>query len=153
PGGTAPLLVTEPQDTAQGVGANVTFSATATGDAPLSYQWRFNGQNLTGETNNMLVLSNVQRVNSGIYHVAIYNAAGSVVTTGAVLAVLVRPTFTQTLTNVTPRPGSNVPFTVAITTDYPPLSYQWSFNGTNISGATNASLLRTNVQLASQGLY
>ena len=28
----------------------------------------------------------------------------------------------------------------------PPLSYQWIFNGTNISGATNASLVLTNVR-------
>ncbi len=31
--------------------------------------------------------------------------------------------------------------------------YQWRFNGTNISGATNASYLRTNVQLSDAGSY
>jgi hypothetical protein len=151
--GVAPSLVTEPQDIAQVSGSSVTLTATATGDAPLSFQWRFNGQNLPGETNHILSLPNIQRANNGFYQVAAYNAAGSVLSTGAVLQVLVRPALTQSPANVTPRPGSNVTFTVAATTDYPPLSYQWTFNGTNIPGATNASLLRTNIQLASEGLY
>ena len=34
-----------------------------------------------------------------------------------------------------------------------PLSYQWSFNGTNINNATNATLTLTNVQLTQAGIY
>ena len=34
-----------------------------------------------------------------------------------------------------------------------PLSYQWNFNGTNIAGATNATLILTNVQLTQAGNY
>jgi hypothetical protein len=34
-----------------------------------------------------------------------------------------------------------------------PLSYQWQFYGTNISGATNSSLAFTNVQLTDGGVY
>jgi hypothetical protein len=35
----------------------------------------------------------------------------------------------------------------------PPLSYQWTFQGTNLPGATNASLILTNVQLTHSGNY
>src|SRR6185369_9296991 len=35
----------------------------------------------------------------------------------------------------------------------PPFSYQWQFNGTNIEGATEASLTATNVQSANIGNY
>src|SRR5208283_4401109 len=34
-----------------------------------------------------------------------------------------------------------------------PLCYQWNFNGTNIAGATNASLMLANVQLSQVGNY
>ncbi|HWY78102.1 MAG TPA: LamG-like jellyroll fold domain-containing protein [Verrucomicrobiae bacterium] len=34
-----------------------------------------------------------------------------------------------------------------------PLTYQWSFNGTNILGATSASLILTNVQVSQAGSY
>ena len=40
-------------------GTNVTFTATATGTAPSSYQWRRNATNLAGATGTSLTLSNV----------------------------------------------------------------------------------------------
>jgi hypothetical protein len=36
---------------------------------------------------------------------------------------------------------------------FPPVSYQWSFTGTNITGATGASLLLTNAQFQQCGSY
>ena len=34
-----------------------------------------------------------------------------------------------------------------------PLTFQWRFNGTNINGATNATLPLSNVQLSDKGFY
>lgn len=48
--------------------------------------------------------------------------------------------------------GSNVTFKV-IANGSLPLSYHWTFNGTNITGATNASLVLTNVQPSQSGIY
>ncbi len=48
--------------------------------------------------------------------------------------------------------GSNAVFTVSALGP-PPLSYQWSCNGTNIAGATVDSLLLTNVQPSDAGNY
>lgn len=49
-------------------------------------------------------------------------------------------------------PATNVTFTVyAVGT--PPLSYQWSFNGTLLPGATNFSFSLTNVQSTNEGVY
>lgn len=41
----------------------------------------------------------------------------------------------------------------AHTTGTAPLSYQWSFDGTNIAGATTSSLILTNVQVGRSGVY
>lgn len=40
-----------------------------------------------------------------------------------------------------------------ITAGTPPLSYQWSLNGTNIANATNATLLLTNIAFTNAGSY
>jgi hypothetical protein len=54
---------------------------------------------------------------------------------------------TQTVTA-----GQTAAFT-AHTTGTEPLTYQWSFEGTNIAGATTSSLVLTNVQLGQSGVY
>lgn len=62
------------------------------------------------------------------------------------------PNITTQPSNLTGVAGSNVTFTVG-TTGLAPLSYQWSFNGATIPGATNASVTLTNVQFANDGNY
>src|SRR5262249_34999736 len=46
----------------------------------------------------------------------------------------------------------DVTFTVAVS-GTPPFSYQWLFNGLNINGATNSSLVLTSVQASQAGAY
>ena len=48
--------------------------------------------------------------------------------------------------------GANVTFTVGAA-GTPPLSFQWQFNSTDLSGATNVVLALTNVTAAQAGLY
>jgi hypothetical protein len=48
--------------------------------------------------------------------------------------------------------GKNAAFSVGAAGSQP-LSYQWSFDGTNILGATNFSLILTNVQFSQAGIY
>ncbi len=53
-------------------------------------------------------------------------------------------------------PGTNVNFSVALTTNTNapgPFSYQWRFYGFNIPGANASALTLTNVQLADSGFY
>ncbi|KAB2645128.1 MAG: immunoglobulin domain-containing protein, partial [Verrucomicrobia bacterium] len=49
-GGTAPSFTTQPTSQTVTAGANVNFNVTASGTAPLSYQWRLNGANISGAT-------------------------------------------------------------------------------------------------------
>jgi hypothetical protein len=55
-------------------------------------------------------------------------------------------------TNIFVRPGSNAVFSVTASVNGF-ASYQWRFNGTNIAGATNATLLITNSQFVNEGAY
>ena len=78
PGQTAPLIYKQPPGQAVVPGLNATFRMLAAGTPPLAYQWRFNGTNISGATNNSCVISNVQAGNLGDYCVVITNAAGSI---------------------------------------------------------------------------
>jgi hypothetical protein len=87
-----PLITTQPANQTVFQGSNVTFTVTATGAMPLSYQWYFNEQSLlAGATNASLVLANVSSTNAGNYLVMVSNPAGSVISSNATLAIIVKP--------------------------------------------------------------
>jgi len=50
------------------------------------------------------------------------------------------------------RPGANATNSVGVASSSP-VQYQWTFNGTNLSGATNSSLILSNAQFSHRGLY
>jgi hypothetical protein len=78
PAGTSrPSLLSSLTNNVALAGKTVTLSITATGTAPLQYQWKFNGANLTLATNAALTLSTVNTNQAGTYSVAVSNAAGS----------------------------------------------------------------------------
>ena len=82
-----PIILAQPQSQAATAGSNVTFKVTASGTAPLSYQWLLDGVNLAGATDPMLVLINVQPGQAGGYSVVVANAVDSVTSDVATLTV------------------------------------------------------------------
>jgi len=56
PAPVAPSITQQPVSQTVTAGANVTLSVTATGTAPLTYQWRKDGQNIAGATSASLTL-------------------------------------------------------------------------------------------------
>jgi Tol biopolymer transport system component len=150
---TPPTITSQPVNQIIPMGNKVTFSVGATGTAPLSYQWSFNGTNINGATYATLTLTNVQfRQTGNNYTVLVTNAYGSVLSSNAVLTVLSPPAIDSQPTNQAVAVGGTAIFNVAASGTLP-LSYQWSFGGTNIVGATNTILTLTNVQLSQAGNY
>jgi uncharacterized repeat protein (TIGR01451 family) len=157
-GQTPPAIVGQPASQTVLTGTNVAFTVTAAGTAPLGYQWRKGGANLTdggnisGVTTASLTLTNVQSANAGNYDVVVTNVSGCVTSLPAVLTVLTAPAITVQPRSQTVLPGSDVVFGVKAT-GTPPLSYQWRLNGTNLLGATNLSLFLPAVTAADAGNY
>ena len=87
PSPTAPSITTQPVSQTNIVGTTANFSITASGTAPLSYQWNFNGMNLSGATNTSLTLTNVQFNQAGNYAVLVTNLYGSILSSNALLTV------------------------------------------------------------------
>jgi len=71
------------------------FSVAAVGTGPVSYQWRFNGAILPGQTASSLAVPNVGLANDGDYDVAITDDVGTVLSAPAHLTVLIPPTLVQ----------------------------------------------------------
>jgi hypothetical protein len=148
----APIITTQPQALSVAVGQPATFNVAAARTAISTYQWRWNGENISGATNPSLTLNNVQLSDSGNYSVLVANSAGSVASVDALLTVAAPPVITTQPQSQTMRQGSNVVFAVT-TTGTEPLSYQWLFNDNLIDGATSAMLSLRNVQASDSGRY
>jgi hypothetical protein len=147
-----PFITTQPQNQTAVAGQNASFSVTAIGLGTLSYEWGFNGTTLTGATNSVLTSTNVQPTNAGSYTVVVANYNGSVTSVVATLTVNVPAGIaTQPLSQMVVA-GQNATFNVAAS-GTALLSYQWSWNGTTLSGATNSVLTLTNVQTTNAGSY
>ena len=77
--GVVPAITVQPQNTTNAVGSSASFSVTATGSQPLSYQWQSNGTNLlnggriSGANINELTIANVQLSDAGNYQVIVTN--------------------------------------------------------------------------------
>jgi alpha-tubulin suppressor-like RCC1 family protein len=69
-------------------GSTVTFLAGATGRMPMFYQWQFNGSDLVGATNAVLVLTNIPLSAAGTYRCVASNAIGVATSLDATLTVL-----------------------------------------------------------------
>jgi alpha-tubulin suppressor-like RCC1 family protein len=78
------------------IGGKAFFRATAVGVGPLSYQWQFNGTNMAGATNAVLVISNAQPFQAGAYSVVVSNALGASTSPGALLTVVPNPSLILT---------------------------------------------------------
>lgn len=137
-----PIITSQPANTSVAVGQQATFSVTATGSAPLSYQWQKNSANISGATSPSYTTPATTAADNGAAFVVIVsNAAGSATSSQAMLTVNSGsgpPTITTQPANQTVNAGQTATFTV-VASGASPLSYQWQLNGTNISGATAAS--------------
>jgi len=151
-----PSIITQPQDQTVSSGGNATFTVTAGGSEPLSYQWYFNTNTpVANATDPTLTITNVQAENAGTYSVTVSNIAGGIVSSNAILAINtnpVAPVFTVQPASQVVLYGSTVSFT-ALAAGTAPISYQWSKDSTPISGATSSTLTLTNVQTADAGSY
>jgi endonuclease/exonuclease/phosphatase family metal-dependent hydrolase len=93
--GLPPAITSQSQNQTVTNGANVTFSVSAGGTPPLSYQWQFtptsdvgiHGTNLPGEVSSNLTLTDVTFDQAGFYAVVVTNAAGSTISDPVALSV------------------------------------------------------------------
>jgi hypothetical protein len=112
-------ITLQPLSQTVGAGDTVAFNVTATGAAPLSYQWLqnqrplANGGNISGAITATLTLTSVTQTNAGNCTVVITNAGGSMTSSIASLTVVMRPN----LALPTLLPDGSVRFSLSATPD------------------------------------
>ncbi|MFA5344584.1 MAG: hypothetical protein WC381_11575, partial [Kiritimatiellia bacterium] len=137
---TVPAIAVQPAGKAVTVGQTAAFSVTATGQAPLAYQWRKNGTNIAGATaSSYTTPATVAGDNGAKFSVVVTNTLGSATSANATLTVnSTAPVITVQPANKTVTAGQAAAFSVTAT-GLAPLKYQWRRNGANIAAATNSS--------------
>lgn len=126
--GTSPSITSQPGSASKCTGQSVTFSVTVSG-AGINYQWRKNGTDISGATNNNYTISSVASGDAGNYTCYISNGCGNITSNVATLSVNVSTSITSQPSSVLNTTQSSCSFTVGATGTG--LSYQWqlSING------------------------
>ncbi|MDF2988454.1 MAG: S-layer protein, partial [Eubacterium sp.] len=106
--GDAPSITNQPENCSITAGQTASFTVNVTGTAPLSYQWKKNGVDITDDSNisgantATLTVSSAGDEDAGDYTCYISNIAGGVTSSAATLTVNPQGAFTLVTT-----PGSN----------------------------------------------
>ena len=123
-------------------GQSASFSVTAAGTGPFTYQWLKNGLVIAGATNSTYSVAAASAADAGAYSVRVTNAVSTVTSTGALLSIIAPFTISAQplggLSSVNVSSGGSTTLSVA-TAGVGPFSYQWRKNGMSIAGAIAAT--------------
>lgn len=147
-----PVVSSQPANQVTNYLGTASFSVTAAGTGPFTYQWQFKGVDLSngssisgsgatvnGATSAMLQLNNVTYLDAGSYTVVVTDPNGSTTSSAATLVVkdpyiIAQPSPTNQFVTA----GATAQFSVSAAGS-PPLTYQWLKNGTAISDGASGS--------------
>jgi Immunoglobulin I-set domain len=136
----APTITQQPVGVTVTAGQSAAFSVTATGTAPLTYQWFLNGT-AAGTNSSAFSIAQATTGQTGAQiHVKVSNATGNVTSNTVTLTVNppapVAPAITQQPANATVTAGQSATFTV-MATGTAPLTNQWFMNGSAVGTNSN----------------
>ncbi len=167
----SPYVVQQPQNTSLVQGATLNLSATATGAAPVTYQWTRNGAPLvdddepaptgfttlssggriSGATTLNLRIENMDAGDAGEYRLVVTNALGGRSSRAAVVTVMTPPVIVEHPVGITASPNTEV--ILLVTAEGGGLSYQWFKNDVLLPGKTGATLVIDSITVGDAGLY
>jgi hypothetical protein len=142
---TLPVITQQPVSQTVSQGSPAGFSVLASGQAPLSYRWYFNSNQISAlenatATNSTLTITNVGATNAGAYHAVVQNLFGSATSSVATLTV----SATNGPPVITLQPANqggfsrDITFTVGVI-GAEPFHYQWLLNSNVITLASNST--------------
>lgn len=138
------------------LGTNVVLIAGAAGQSPLSYQWFFNDQPISGANSNVLYLPQIGFDNEGRYKLQVRDAISTVYSGDGTLRVFDKPTLVVPVSPANVLLGEDATFFVQVT-GRGPLTYRWlrdkAVRTNDISTLNYSVFTIRNVNLAAAGNY
>ena len=135
----AAAITQQPENQSVATGQTASFSVSATGTAPLAYQWKKNGTDIPGATASTYTTPATSNAdNNAVFSVVVSNIASTATSTVASLTVttgVLAPSITSQPADLRVSAGQTASFSVKATGSS--LTYQWKKNGTEIPGATS----------------
>ena len=136
-----PTIGTEPTNLSVVTGSTASFSVSATGTAPLMYQWKKNGTDIPGATSSTYTIDVTSNADQEAqFSVLVSNSLGTKTSKQATLTLtstVVAPAISTQPAAQTIAEGQTATFSVTATGTAP--GYQWKKNGTDIPGATSST--------------
>ncbi|MCW5554720.1 MAG: hypothetical protein KIS67_21485 [Verrucomicrobiae bacterium] len=115
-GASAPIVTSQPLSTTVAAGQTATFSVTATGSSPMSYQWQRNGDNISGAmASTYTTPATTASDNGATFRAVVSNSGGSVTSAVATLTVSTQPNASPTVQITSPSSGANFTSPATIT--------------------------------------
>ena len=145
-----PSIVIQPTSQTLPVGTNALFVVSAMN--AVSYQWRFNRDNIRNATNDHYLIPDIRPINAGTYSVEVKNPYGTVLSSNATLELFTPVSIASQPQSRRVVDGSSATLLVRAR-GTPPLHYQWQFYATNLPGATAPTLAFRRIALPDAGPY
>lgn len=151
-----PQITGQPINTSECLGTDVTLYAYADGTTAAEYQWFQSSTELVGETNASLEIELIANDTSH-YYCEITNICGTVTTNTAEVETKMPPEITQQPVGTTLCLGDDITFQCKAN-GFEPISYQWLFDGaditgSNITGEESTNLIISTIEESQEGIY
>ena len=150
-----PAISIPPASQSVVTGSSATFTVTATGGAPLAYQWKKNGTDISGANSSTYTTpATSMGDNAAVFTVAVSNSAGTATSSDARLTVTaapapMAPAITKQPEAITVTVGQTASFTVEATGTSP--IFQWKKGDSDIPGANSSTYTTDATSLADSG--
>ncbi len=148
-----PAIVTQhPANDTVYTGRRITITMSASGTAPLSYQWQKNNVDIQGATGRRYIKDDAVLADVGYYRCVVSNGGGKDTSAAAKLSVFQTVYITGQPSPVVVNVGESATFSVTAA-GHEPIIYRWQKNNITISGATSATYTIPSVAMSDAGFY
>lgn len=149
----APDITEHPSPAIKCAGSDLSFSVSAEGTEPLSYQWYKDGAPIGGAVNSEYSLSDISNPDEGMYYCIVSNTEGSEESNHAQLIVVDAPPVVNSVSGEGEY-CEDSDFSIGVSASGEVLDYQWHLNSNPLtSGAFGANYNIQELQAANTGTY